>query len=105
MVAAFGDELAGHVEFPARFLPERRRSGDGGQDRRRRARLDEAVERREGFSPRQRQPRAFERAVGEVKPHRPGLGDLLSFVEIAPRVVPLADSATEGCAGKKGAAR
>ena len=103
VVATFGDELARHVELLPRFLTERGRSGRVGGSGRRRVWLDEACERREGFAPREREPRAFERAIAKIKPHRPWLGDLLRFVEIARRAVPVADGAAEGGAGDEAA--
>ena len=87
----------------ARLVPEPRGRGGVGQSGRRRARIDEAVQRREGFAPRERQPRALERAIAEKEPHRPRLGDLLRFVEVARRAVPVADGAAEGGAGEQAA--
>src|SRR5262249_13938744 len=49
------------------------------------------------------EPRAFERRVAETKTHRPRLGDLLDFVEIARGAVPIADAAEEGRAGDQAA--
>ena len=51
----------------------------------------------------QRQPRAFERHVAEIEPHRPRLGDLLDLVEIARGAGPVADAAAEGGAGEEAA--
>ena len=45
------------------------------------------------------EPRAFERHVAKMEPHRPRLGDLLDLVEIARGAVPVADAAAEGSAG------
>jgi hypothetical protein len=69
VVAAFGDELARDVELLPRFLLKRRRSVWIRQDRRWWARLDEAVERREGLAPGERQPRALERAIASIQSH------------------------------------
>ena len=52
---------------------------------------------------REGEPRAFERHVAEIEPHRPRLGDLLDLVEIARRAVPIADAAAEGGAGEEAA--
>ena len=64
---------------------------------------NEAVQRREGFAPRQSEPGALERAVAQIKPHRPRLGDLLRLIEVARRAVPVADGAAEGGAGEEAA--
>ena len=100
MVATLGDELAHDVELPARLVLERRCCGGVGRNGRRRVRLDEAVERRERLHSREREWRALERGVAEVKPHRARLGDLLRFLEIALCAVPVAARAAKGCAGE-----
>ena len=69
MVTAFGDELARDVELLPRLFPKRRLSVGIRQDRRRWARLDETGERSERLAPRQRQPRAFERAIALIQSH------------------------------------
>jgi hypothetical protein len=66
MVAAFGDQLAGDVELLPSFLSERGRRGGVGWNGSWWAPLDEADERREGLAPRQRQSRAFERAIALI---------------------------------------
>ena len=53
------------------------------------------VQRRERLDPRKRQPRALERHVAEIKPHRTRFGDLLHLVEIGCRAGPIADTAEE----------
>ncbi len=103
MIAAFGYELARRVELFVRLLQEPRGLGPVGQSGRRRARLGERVQRREGFALRQSEPRAFEREVAEIEPHRPRLGDLLHVVEVAPRAVPFAEGAAESGAGEQAA--
>ena len=80
-------------------------SSASGTSGRRRAWLDEPVQRRESFAPRQGQPRALKRAIAEVEPHRPWLGDLLDLVEVARGAVPIADSAAESGAGEEAAGR
>src|SRR5208337_2737901 len=96
MISAIRDQLARRVELLARLLQEPRGLGRIGQSGRRRARVNDAVQRREGFAPRQRKPRALERAIAEMESHRSGLGDLPRLVQIAPPAVPIADRATEG---------
>jgi hypothetical protein len=103
VVAAFGDELAPNVELLQRLSLEPGRRGRVGQSGRRRARFDEAVQRRGRFDSRKRKPRPFERDVAQIKPHRPWLGDLRRFGEIAPRAVPVAENASEGGAGDEAA--
>jgi hypothetical protein len=56
MVAAFGDELARDVELLPRLFVERGRRGGVGQNGSWWARLDEAVERREGYRQVERTP-------------------------------------------------
>ena len=68
------------------------KAGGGGFDGRRRARLDEAVERGKRFAFREGNSRALERKVAEKKPHRPRLGDLLDHVEDACRAIDANDS-------------
>ena len=77
--------------------PRRAGAGGGGLG------VDEAVQRREGFAARERKPRALERAIAEIEPHRPRLGDLLDLVEVARRAVPLANGAAESGAGEQAA--
>ena len=67
VIAALGDELARHVELLPRLVSEPGGRGGVGQSGRRRARRDEAVQRREGLAPREREPRAFERAIAEIR--------------------------------------
>ncbi len=103
VIAALGHELARRIELHARLLSKPGRRGAVGQSRRRRARLDEAVQRREGFAVRERKSRALERAIAEKEPHRPRLGGLVDLVEIAPGAVPVVDGAVQGGAGEQAA--
>ena len=91
------------ARFAGASLREARRLGGVGESRLRRAVVDEPVERRERLKAREGQPRAFERRIAEIEPHRPRLGDLLDLVEIARRAVPIADAAAEGGAGEEAA--
>jgi len=65
------------------------------------ARDDAAVQRREGFAAREREPRALQREIAEKQPHRPRLRDLLDLIEIAPGGGPVADAAAQSGAGKQ----
>jgi hypothetical protein len=59
VIAAIRDELARRIEFFARLREEARRLWRVGQSGRRRARVDEEVQRREGLAPRQSEARAW----------------------------------------------
>ena len=50
---------------------------------------------------RESKPRAFERHVAEMEPHRPRLGDLLDLVEIPCSALPVADAAVERSADEE----
>ena len=63
--------------------------------------FDEAVQRREGFAAREREPRALHREIAEKQPHRPRLRDLLDLVEIERGGGEVADAATERGAGEQ----
>ena len=103
MIAAIRDQLARRVELLARFLQEPRGLGGVGRSGRRRARVDEAVQRREGLDARKSEARSLERAIAKKEPHRPQLGDLLDLVEVARCAIPVADGAAEGGAGQHAA--
>ena len=102
MVAALGDELARDVELPcaprslsAAAAAASGTTGGGGLGSTR------PLSGANASRSRQREPRALERDVAEIKPHRPRLGDLLRLVEIALCAVPVADRAAEGGAGEQ----
>src|SRR5258708_3747710 len=101
VVAAALDQLARRREVHPRRLRELRALLGAGRLRLRRTIVDEPVERRKRGDAREREPRAFERHIAEIKPHRPRLGDLLDLVEIARGAVPIADTAAEGSTGEE----
>ena len=103
MISAIRDELPRCVELFPRFRQAGARLGGVGQGGRRRAWSDEAVQRREGFAARQREPRSLERAIAEIEPHRPRLGDFFDIVEVARGAVPVADGAAESGASEQAA--
>ena len=105
VVAAFGDEFARDGELRAGFLLEPRGLGGVGARGSGGAGFEEAVQRREGFAAREREPRAFQRDVAEVEPHRPRLRDLLDLVEIARGGGEVADAVAEGGAGEEAAGK
>jgi hypothetical protein len=59
--------------------------------------------RRERRGAREGEPRAFERQIAQINPHRAWLRDLLDVIEIARGTVPVSDAATEGSAGEEAA--
>ena len=107
MVAAFGDEVARNVELSA--APSRwscRRGGGVGQcgagaasARRGRRRAGQGLERRE------RQPRAFQRAIAEIRSRHRLVGDLLrrhSRSRAAPAQSPTARQKAARASGPRG---
>ena len=105
VVAAVDDELVRCGEVCPGVLLEARCLRGVWESGLWRAVVDEPIERREGFEAREGEPRAFERHVAEIEPHRPRLGDLLHLVEIGRRAVPVADAAAEGGAGEEAAGK
>ena len=95
VIAALGNELARPVELFARFR-EPRVLGRVWQSRRRGARLDQAVERREGFASAPGAGRARDRDVAKKETHGRPLSDLVEL-RPPPRAAPSgsADGAAE----------
>ena len=63
--------------------------------------LQHSIQRCERLDLRKREPRALQRDIAEIKPHRPWLRDLFDLVKIARGIRPIADAAAERGAGKE----